>query len=149
MVKHTLFFVALLIAAGTVALLGSPANAEEPTPVTLTNEMQDKISGSLWEGDWFDTGNGVGGPAGLYLIIGYGHADAGFRIYEAAFGDYTHRATGKVKGNTMELKSLGGGSTIWLALYRKGDKFILKGEYDVISGDFVGEAGTFYFEKKD
>ena len=148
MVKRTLSLMTLLIAVGTVALLGSPTIAEELTPVTLTNEMQNKISGSLWEGEWFDTGNGVGGPAGLYLIIGYGHADAGFRIYEAAFGDHTFRATGKVTGNTMELVSRQK-NTMWLSLFREKGRLVLKGGYDTLHGDFVGESGIYYFTKKD
>ena len=147
MVNRTLFSVALLIAAGTVALLGSSANAEEPTPIALTNEMQDKISGSLWEGDWYDTGNGVGGPAGLYLIIGYGRADAGLRIYEAASGDHTYRATGKVKGNTMELVSRSK-NTVSLSLYKEKGKLVLKGEYEVMSGEYSGNTGTYYFVKR-
>ncbi len=148
MVKRTLSFMVLLIAVGTVAPLGSPTNAEELTPVTLTNEMQNKISGSLWEGEWYDTGNGVGGPAGLYLIIGYDHADAGFRIYEAASGDHTYRATGKVKGNTMTLVSRRK-NEMWLSLYRKEGKLVLKGGYDTLHGDYAGESGTYYFVKKD
>ena len=115
MVNRTLFSVALLIAAGTVALLGSPTNAQTLTPVTLTNAIQDEISGSQWDGNWYDTGNDVGGDAGLYLVIGYGHAEAHFSIQSDAAGDYTYRALGTVKGNTMELERKGR-STMSLSL---------------------------------
>ena len=115
MVKRTLSFVVLLIAVGTVALLGSRTNAEEPTPITLTNEVQNKISGSLWEGEWYDTGNEVGGDAWLYLIIGLGHVDARITIDSDAAGIYTYRAVGTVKGNTISLVRKGK-STKWLSL---------------------------------
>ena len=148
MVKHTLFCVALLIAAGTVALLGSPTNAEELTPVALTNAIQDKISGSQWEGDWDNTEYATGGNAGLYLIIGYGHADARISIQGSSDGDYTFRARGTVQENAMYLKSAGGRSEIWLSLYKKEGKFVLKGEWDAMSGNYVGQSGSYYFEKK-
>ena len=147
MVNRTLFSVALLIAAGMVALLGSSANAEEPTPIALTNEMQDKISGSLWEGDWYDTGNGVGGPARLYLIIGFGRANARISIYEAADGDHITRAAGKVEGNTMTLVSRNK-NPIWLSLFRDKGRLVLEGGYETLSGEYAGETGTLYLVKR-
>ena len=113
MVNRTLFSVALLIAAGTVALPGCTTNAETLTPIALTNAIQDEISGSRWDGDWY--GDGAGGDAGLYLVIGYGHAEAHFSIQSDAAGDYTYRALGTVKGNTMELERKGR-STMSLSL---------------------------------
>ena len=147
MMKRTLFSVALLIAAGTIALPGYTTNAETLTPIALTNAIQDRISGSQWEGNWYDTGNGVGGDAGLYLVIGYGHAEAHFSIQSDAAGDHVYRALGKVHGSTMKLKSRVG-NTVSLSLYKEEGKLVLKGEYEVMSGEYSGNTGTYYFKKK-
>ncbi len=148
MVKRTLSLMTLLIAVGTVALSGSPTNAEEPTPIALTNEVQNKISGSLWDGEWSSASGGAD-YAELYLIIGFGHADGGFRINSDTAGYHTYRATGKVKGNTMKLVSGGKNTHISLSLFREKGKLVLKGEYDVVGGEYAGESGTYYFVKKD
>ena len=144
MMKRMLFSVALLMAAGTVALLGSPANTQTLTPITLTNAIQDQISGSQWDGEWY--GGGFGGDAGLYLVIGYGHADARFSIQSDPV-DTTFRARGTVKGNTMKLKT-GRINVISLSLYREEGKLVLKGEYEVMSGEYSGNTGTYYFVKR-
>ena len=144
MVKRTLFSVALLIAAGTIALPGYTTNAETLTPIALTNAIQDEISGSRWDGDWY--GDGAGGDAGLYLVIGYGYADARFSIQSDA-GDYGFRAKGTINGNTMNLKT-GRINLISLSLYREEGKLVLKGGYEVISGEYSGNTGTYYFVKR-
>ena len=148
MVNRTLFSVALLIAVGAVVLLGSSANAQTLTPIALTNAIQDEISGSQWDGEWYDTGNDVGGPLELFLMVVRGKITARFAGVSYCCGPYAYFADGSIEKGAMTLLRENKRITITLFLSRESGGLFLKGPYEILTGEYSGEEGTYTLKRQ-
>ena len=145
MMKRMLFSMAILVAVSTMVLLGSTPDVKAGEPVVIA-DVEDEIHYTEWSGDWYKPDTGSGGDAKLFLKIVGKYVDAEFSIYSFQAGQFSYRAQGTAEGSTMDLERRGR-TRITLRLSRENGRLVLKGEYDVISGRYEGEQGTFTFKK--
>ena len=142
--KRTLCSLVLLFALSAMGLLVE-SKSTSAGPVMFAG-MEQELQDSNWEGSWYGYEHGSTGRAELSLTIIGDAVLAEISIYGGGAGDFTFFTGGTVSGNTMELERKR--STAVLSLSRENGALWLRGDYEVTSGEFVGETGRYDFKIK-
>lgn len=126
--------------------VGSKSASSASDPISLADLWQE-LNDSDWEGTWEENEYFNSGAAKLFLtIVTENRVHVKFSMFDTGIGYYTFSAWGTISGNTMKLKS--GGANMLFLLSRESGALVLKGDYDVFSGPYVGETGSYYFKKQ-
>ena len=152
--KRILCSFVLLFAMSTAGLLvGSKSASTQDVSrasnaPTMLADLRQELNYSAWEGTWEEHEYFNSGPAKLFLTMeGENTVHAQFRMFETGDGNKMFWTSGTIRGNTMELT--GGNGKFVFSLSKENGALVLRGDYKVIAGQYVGETGTYYFKKKE
>ena len=155
--KRMLCSLVLLVTMSTMGMLVGCTDASTPyvsgtsqtstVPITFT-DLEHVLQGSDWEGSWETVGGyWSSGPAKLHLaILGDNTVSTRFLISGSAGTDAPRYIRGTINGNAITLT--GKTSTTVLVLSREEGVLVLRGNYEVTSGQYIDETGNYYFKKK-
>ena len=145
--KHALCSLVLLIATSTAGLLVEPKDASAAS-VTIADRWEE-IHNSDWKGSWEAGPYAARGRAKLHLVRmgNTSYVRAKIWIYGGYSGNNWYRISGTTSGNMIQLRKESNETVFFLS--EEDGKLVLRGNYEVLTGQYAGETGTYYFEKVD